>query len=71
MANVVNNGRSSSYSFTLEKGKQVWLQHGTGFPDRSQKIVVNDSNTILLRKKEKRVAVKRSFMSTAVNIKVE
>jgi len=61
----------NAYSFQLEKGKKVLLQNGIGGPDLSQRIVVNNTDSISLSKKEKRVLIKRKFMYTTVNIKVE
>jgi hypothetical protein len=63
---TVNN----SYSFTLEKGKRALLQGGVGWPNFSQIIVIDNQDTILLRK-DKRTLTRKKFMYTLVSTTIE
>ena len=61
---------NNSYSFVLKKGKRALLQGGMGGPDYNQKIVIDNSDTILLRH-DKRTVIRKKFMYTFVSTKIQ
>jgi hypothetical protein len=67
---VVINRNKLSYSFMLEQGKKAILQQGIGGPDLDEIIVINKTDTILL-KKDKRVIIKKHGISTSVKVELQ
>jgi len=67
---TVENTSSDSYAFILEKGKEVRLQGGIGWPNLKEKIIIDGSDTIMLTK-DKRSVIKRGFMYTSVRVTIQ
>lgn len=59
-----------SYSFVLQKGKEAVIQSGLGGPDWTQKMVIGNRDTLVL-KTDKRVQVSRKHWSTHVLIELK
>jgi hypothetical protein len=64
------NSNELSYTFTLESGKEAVLQQGIGGPDLTEKVVIENADTIHLDS-DKRVHTKKYGMSTAVRVTIE
>ena len=67
---VLRNKNERSYAFALQPGKEAILQGGIGGPDLREKVIVDGTDTILL-KGDKRVHIKKHWLGTAVTIMIE
>jgi hypothetical protein len=61
---------SKSYGFSLESSKSALVYSGIGGYDFNKKIVIDDKDTISM-KTDKRVTIKRKWMSTLVTVNAE
>lgn len=60
-----------SFTFYLDSGQSARLQSGIGFPDMNQRVVIDNSDTILL-KTDRRIKRKRpNFKNNRIIITVE
>ena len=67
---VLKDVSTHSYSFILEKGTDAILQQGIGAPDLSDKIIINNNDTIALDNKDK-VRIQKQGISTLIKVDLE
>lgn len=63
---------ANAYTFNLPKGKKVLVDGGLGFPDMGQQVIVNNSDTILMRGDERtRIKLRRIdfFFTVTVDVR--
>ena len=67
---ITKDARRRSYSISLEPGKVAVLQQGIGSPDLTERVIVDNLDTIELGK-DKRVNFKKEGVSTTVTIEIK
>ena len=66
---IIKDTSENLYSFHLDKGNKALLEADVGFPNMSQKIIVDNIDTIFL-KTDKRVKIKKKGFSTEVTVTI-
>jgi len=67
---VAKDTLHNSYSFVLGSGKRALLDRDIGGPDIRQKIIIDQHDTIALRR-DKRTKIHRQFMYTLVSTTIQ